>query len=131
MPENTPEPWEYVLSHPQRPPSRHRLPPHPPPDPDDARPDPPLDPAELLATELIANAVLHTKGPAALRVRWSDGMLRIGAWDADPEPPRAPRDLTKPDTENRTRPRTRTGLHGRMGLAAVLPVRAPRQIRVV
>lgn len=45
------------------------------------------DTAELLATELVSNAVLHTKGPAILRVRWSVGVLRIGAWDADPEPP--------------------------------------------
>ncbi|WP_171110461.1 MULTISPECIES: ATP-binding protein [unclassified Streptomyces] len=50
-----------------------------------------VDVAELLATELVANAVRHTKGPAALRVRWSDGVLRIGAWDADPEPPEPPR----------------------------------------
>ncbi|AJE40079.1 ATP-binding protein [Streptomyces nodosus] len=48
------------------------------------------DTAELLATELISNAVRHTKGPAALRVRWSAGVLRIGAWDADPEPPQPP-----------------------------------------
>ncbi|MBZ9644543.1 ATP-binding protein [Streptomyces sp. PSKA30] len=48
------------------------------------------DTAELLATELVANAVLHTKGPAALRVRWSAGVLRIGAWDADPAPPDPP-----------------------------------------
>ncbi|WP_328560334.1 ATP-binding protein [Streptomyces coelicoflavus] len=47
-----------------------------------------VDVAELLATELISNAVRHTKGPAALRVRWSPpGTLWIGAWDADPEPP--------------------------------------------
>ncbi|MGW1160520.1 ATP-binding protein [Streptomyces sp. NPDC002519] len=46
-----------------------------------------VDTAELLATELVSNAVRHTKGPAALRVRWSAGVLRIGAWDADPEPP--------------------------------------------
>ncbi|WP_406726314.1 ATP-binding protein [Streptomyces sp. GD-15H] len=52
-----------------------------------------VDVAELLATELISNAVLHTKGPAALRVRWSAGVLRIGAWDADPEPPPAPAGL--------------------------------------
>ncbi|MFG1667962.1 ATP-binding protein [Streptomyces sp. Y7] len=52
-----------------------------------------VDTAELLATELVANAVRHTKGPAALRVRWSAGVLRIGAWDADPEPPRPPQEL--------------------------------------
>ncbi|PZT69442.1 ATP-binding protein [Streptomyces sp. SW4] len=50
------------------------------------------DVAELLAAELVANAVRHTKGPAALRVRWSGtGTLRIGAWDADPSPPEPPR----------------------------------------
>ncbi|AIR98498.1 ATP-binding protein [Streptomyces glaucescens] len=50
-----------------------------------------VDVAELLATELVSNAVRHTKGPAALRVRWAPpGTLRIGAWDADPEPPEAP-----------------------------------------
>ncbi|MBT2490024.1 ATP-binding protein [Streptomyces sp. ISL-96] len=46
--------------------------------------------AELLATELISNAVRHTKGPAALRLRWADRILRIGAWDADPTPPAPP-----------------------------------------
>ncbi len=51
------------------------------------------DTAELLATELVANAVLHTKGPATLRVRWSAGVLRIGAWDANPQPPEPPGEL--------------------------------------
>jgi anti-sigma regulatory factor (Ser/Thr protein kinase) len=54
-----------------------------------------VDTAELLATELIANAVRHTKGPAALRVRWAAGVLRIGAWDADPEPPEPPGELER------------------------------------
>ncbi|CAM5449351.1 Anti-sigma regulatory factor (Ser/Thr protein kinase) OS=Streptomyces griseomycini OX=66895 GN=FHS37_005034 PE=4 SV=1 [Streptomyces griseomycini] len=50
-----------------------------------------VDVAELLAAELVSNAVRHTKGPAALRVSWSPpGTLRIGAWDADPEPPEPP-----------------------------------------
>lgn len=50
-----------------------------------------VDVAELLATELVSNAVRHTKGPATLRIRWSPpGTLRIGAWDADPEPPEPP-----------------------------------------
>ncbi|MET8687457.1 ATP-binding protein [Streptomyces sp. NPDC004732] len=48
------------------------------------------DLAELLATELVSNAVRHTKGPAALRVRYADGVLRIEAWDADPTPPAPP-----------------------------------------
>lgn len=87
MPEAAAEPWEYVLHIPHDPRAvtvsrrtlrliltMHGL-------------TALLDPAELLATELIANAVLHTKGPAALRVRWSGNTLWIGAWDADPEPP--------------------------------------------
>lgn len=93
MPENETEPWEYSLSIPNDPRAvtvcrrtlrliltMHgliRL----------------ADTAELLATELVANAVLHTKGPAVLRVRWSAGVLRIGAWDADPEPPEPPEEL--------------------------------------
>ncbi|MFJ7076100.1 ATP-binding protein [Streptomyces sp. NPDC098781] len=52
-----------------------------------------VDTAELLAAELVANAVRHTKGPAALRVRWAGGVLWIGAWDADPEPPESPGEL--------------------------------------
>ncbi|MEU0969979.1 ATP-binding protein [Streptomyces sp. NPDC005917] len=58
------------------------------------------DVAELVATELVSNAVRHTKGPAALRVRWSAGVLQIGAWDADPQPPEPSRGLTElADTE--------------------------------
>ena len=49
-----------------------------------------MDTAELPATELVADSVRHTKGPAALRVRRSDGVLRTGAWDTDPEPPGPP-----------------------------------------
>ncbi|MGW0828641.1 ATP-binding protein [Streptomyces sp. NPDC002845] len=49
-----------------------------------------VDVAELLAAELVSNAVCHTKGPAVLRVCWSAGVLRIGAWDADPQPPESP-----------------------------------------
>ncbi|MFG2961127.1 ATP-binding protein [Streptomyces sp. NPDC048291] len=45
------------------------------------------DTAELLAAELVTNAVRHTKGLVALRVRRAGGVLRVGAWDADPEPP--------------------------------------------
>ncbi|MEV6173933.1 ATP-binding protein [Streptomyces sp. NPDC051954] len=49
-----------------------------------------VDTAELVATELVSNAVRHTKGPAALRLRWRGGVLRIGAWDAAPQPPEPP-----------------------------------------
>ncbi|MCI3242933.1 ATP-binding protein [Streptomyces spinosisporus] len=55
-----------------------------------------VDTAELVATELISNAVRHTKGPAALRVRQSmEGVIWIGAWDTDPEPPEPPRPLSQ------------------------------------
>jgi anti-sigma regulatory factor (Ser/Thr protein kinase) len=54
------------------------------------------DTAELLAAELVANAVLHTKGPASLRVHWAVGVLQIGAWDADPEPPEPPGEVLGP-----------------------------------
>ncbi|MEV0223425.1 ATP-binding protein [Streptomyces sp. NPDC050704] len=44
--------------------------------------------AELLASELLTNAHLHTKGPYALRLRAADsGRLRIGVWDSDPTVP--------------------------------------------
>lgn len=59
-----------------------------------------VDLAELLAAELVTNAVMHTKGPAALRVRWAAGVLRIGAWDADPEPPDFPAELENPNTDD-------------------------------
>ncbi|WP_217551067.1 ATP-binding protein [Streptomyces sp. GbtcB6] len=53
-----------------------------------------VDTAELLAAELVSNAVRHTKGPAALRVRRSpEGAVWIGAWDADPVPPEPPGSL--------------------------------------
>ncbi|MFD8814521.1 ATP-binding protein [Streptomyces sp. NPDC059627] len=53
-----------------------------------------VDTAELLAAELVSNAVRHTKGPAALRVRRSaEGVVWIGAWDADPVPPKPPGSL--------------------------------------
>lgn len=59
-----------------------------------------VDTAELLAAELVSNAVLHTKGPAALRVHWAPpDTLRIGAWDADPEPPHFPDELQYPSTD--------------------------------
>jgi anti-sigma regulatory factor (Ser/Thr protein kinase) len=41
--------------------------------------------AELLASELLTNAHLHTAGPYALRVREVEpGRLRVAVWDTDP-----------------------------------------------
>lgn len=42
------------------------------------------DTVELLATELVSNAVRHTKGPASLRVQRRSGVLRSAAWQAEP-----------------------------------------------
>ncbi|MEU0048684.1 ATP-binding protein [Streptomyces sp. NPDC006309] len=55
-----------------------------------------VDTAELLAAELVSNAVRHTEGPAALRVRRSpEGPVWIGAWDTDPAPPPPPQPLER------------------------------------
>ncbi|MGA5317902.1 ATP-binding protein [Streptomyces pseudogriseolus] len=44
-----------------------------------------LDVVELLTSELVTNAYLHTKGPASLRLTGlSDGRVRVGVWDSDP-----------------------------------------------
>ncbi|MFG2458441.1 ATP-binding protein [Streptomyces sp. NPDC048523] len=44
-----------------------------------------LDPVELLTSELVTNAYLHTKGPASLRLTaLGEGRLRVGVWDSHP-----------------------------------------------
>lgn len=44
--------------------------------------------AELLASELLTNAHLHTAGPYALRLRAMEpGRLRVAVWDTDPRVP--------------------------------------------
>ncbi|MFF9803402.1 ATP-binding protein [Streptomyces rochei] len=44
--------------------------------------------AELLASELLTNAHLHTRGPYALRLRAMEpGRLRVAVWDSDPRVP--------------------------------------------
>ncbi|MGI5196213.1 ATP-binding protein [Streptomyces sp. CA-288835] len=48
-----------------------------------------IEPAELLASELLSNAIRHTEGPAALKIRQSGPSFRLGAWDTDPTPPAA------------------------------------------
>jgi anti-sigma regulatory factor (Ser/Thr protein kinase) len=56
-----------------------------------------VEPAELLASELLGNAIRHTAGPAALKLRQSGPALRLGAWDTDPTPP-----TTAPLTDDET-----------------------------
>jgi len=50
-----------------------------------------LDSAELLTSELVTNAYLHTPGPAALRLRAIGGEdapgVRVSVWDTDPHIP--------------------------------------------
>jgi anti-sigma regulatory factor (Ser/Thr protein kinase) len=47
-----------------------------------------LNTAELLTSELVANAYRHTKGPASLRLTaLGDGRLRVGVWDSSPHIP--------------------------------------------
>jgi anti-sigma regulatory factor (Ser/Thr protein kinase) len=44
--------------------------------------------AELLASELLTNAYLHTQGPCALRIRATEpDRLRVAVWDSDPRVP--------------------------------------------
>ncbi|MFZ4139278.1 ATP-binding protein [Streptomyces griseoincarnatus] len=47
-----------------------------------------VDVVELLTSELVTNAYLHTEGPASLRLTGlSGGRLRVGVWDSDPYVP--------------------------------------------
>ncbi|MDF3142529.1 MULTISPECIES: ATP-binding protein [unclassified Streptomyces] len=58
-----------------------------------------IEAAELLTTELVTNAIQHTKGPAAIKLRAEGTTLRIGVWDADPTPPLHSRHTTPGDAE--------------------------------
>ncbi|KUO20733.1 ATP-binding protein [Streptomyces dysideae] len=47
-----------------------------------------VESAELVASELVANAYRHSKGPAALRMRaLGGGRLRVSVWDTNPHIP--------------------------------------------
>ncbi|MFJ2263245.1 ATP-binding protein [Streptomyces sp. NPDC087844] len=47
-----------------------------------------VDVVELLTSELVTNAYLHTKGPASLRLTaLGEGRLRVGVWDSSPHIP--------------------------------------------
>ncbi|MEU5597921.1 ATP-binding protein [Streptomyces sp. NPDC020298] len=44
-----------------------------------------VDVVELLTSELVTNAYLHTAGPASLRLTGlGEGRLRVGVWDSHP-----------------------------------------------
>jgi anti-sigma regulatory factor (Ser/Thr protein kinase) len=66
--------------------------------------------AELLASELLTNAHLHTAGPYALRVRAMEtGRLRVAVWDTDP---RVPPGFTARDAPVAVPPRDAEGGRG-------------------
>ncbi|MGY0059752.1 ATP-binding protein [Streptomyces sp. LZ34] len=46
-----------------------------------------VDRAELLASEMLTNAIVHAGGEADLRVKWSAERLRMTVWDTSPTPP--------------------------------------------
>ncbi|MGW1073900.1 ATP-binding protein [Streptomyces sp. NPDC002537] len=47
-----------------------------------------LDTAELLASELVTNAYVHTAGPSSMRLRGTgEETLRVSVWDTSPRVP--------------------------------------------
>lgn len=42
--------------------------------------------AELIASELVTNAVVHARTPSLLTIRWVKGSLQLGVRDGDPRP---------------------------------------------
>ncbi len=47
-----------------------------------------LDAVQLLTSELVTNAYLHSGGPVSLRLTaLADGRLRVGVWDSHPHVP--------------------------------------------
>ncbi|MEU7366365.1 ATP-binding protein [Streptomyces hygroscopicus] len=43
--------------------------------------------AELLASEMLTNAIVHAGGEADLRLKWSAETLRMTVWDSSAAPP--------------------------------------------
>ncbi|MFJ1643778.1 ATP-binding protein [Streptomyces sp. NPDC088258] len=56
--------------------------------------------AELLASELTTNSVLHTRGRATVRLHWMYPVLRVSVWDMSPDlpQPRRPHVDTESDS---------------------------------
>jgi anti-sigma regulatory factor (Ser/Thr protein kinase) len=46
-----------------------------------------IDRAELLASEMLTNALIHSDGEADLRLKWAWETLRMTVWDTSPKPP--------------------------------------------
>ncbi|MGI5196888.1 ATP-binding protein [Streptomyces sp. CA-288835] len=68
--------------------------------------------AELLASELLTNAHLHTKGPYALRLRSSEPHgLYVAVWDSDPRLPPGFGDATYVPPEAAPEAENGRGLH--------------------
>lgn len=48
---------------------------------------PMIEVAQLVAAELVANALEHSTGPVSLRLHWQGRKLRLGVWDTSPDKP--------------------------------------------
>jgi anti-sigma regulatory factor (Ser/Thr protein kinase) len=60
-----------------------------------------IDGAELVASELVTNAVTKAKGMTIqMRIRWGETSGYVEVWDADPSPP-IQRDAEETDTNGR------------------------------
>lgn len=59
-----------------------------------------VDRAELLVSEMLTNAVLHTSGRAELHLRWREETLRLSVWDTSPKPPDHPHEAPDCDSEH-------------------------------
>lgn len=46
-----------------------------------------IERAELLASEMVTNAIVHAEGEADLRVKWYAERLRMTVWDTSATPP--------------------------------------------
>lgn len=52
--------------------------------------------AQLVVTELVTNAIVHTRATSTVTIALTDGVLYIEVSDADPNPPKPqPFDLTR------------------------------------
>ncbi|MEU5643190.1 ATP-binding protein [Streptomyces milbemycinicus] len=56
-----------------------------------------IDRAELLASEMLTNAIVHAEGEADLRLKWYAERLRMTVWDTSATPPN--RRQIHPDSE--------------------------------